>query len=50
MDSFMARLQASGTEHQSGIVTELGLDAFCFNWGVYGSLLGEWDNMKLKDN
>ena len=40
----MARLQASGTEHQSGIVTELGLDAFCFNWGVYGSLLGERDN------
>ena len=47
MEPFMARLQASGTEHQNGIVTELGLDAFCFNWGVYGSLLGEWDNMKI---
>lgn len=39
MESFVDRLKASGTEHQNGIVTELGLDAFCFNWGVYGSLL-----------
>ena len=47
MEPLMARLHASGTEHQNGIVTELGLDAFCFNWGVYGSLLGEWDTMKI---
>ena len=40
MESLVDRLKASASKHHNEIVTELGLDAFCFNWGVYGSLVG----------
>ena len=39
MGSVTALSQTSGTKYPSEVVTELRLDAFCFNWGVYGSLL-----------
>lgn len=45
MESFVEIFKTSGTEHKNAIVTELGLDAFCFYWGVYGSLLGYWDEL-----
>lgn len=35
----MSRIQPQGNQDQDRILTELEWDAFCFNWGFYGSLL-----------
>ena len=49
MNSLENKLKTSDSDHHTEIITELGLDAFCFKWGVYGSLLGSrGDNFRPK--